>query len=46
MSRVCSRHGEKRNSYRILVGKIERNSQLGRPIRRLEDNIQMDVREI
>jgi hypothetical protein len=30
MGTVCSSHGEKRNVYRILVGKSERKRQLGR----------------
>jgi hypothetical protein len=38
--------GEKRNAYRILVGKPEGKRQLGRPRRRWEDNIRMDLREI
>jgi hypothetical protein len=38
--------GEKRNAYRILVGKPEEKRPLGRPRRRWEDNIIMDVREI
>jgi hypothetical protein len=38
--------GEKRNAYRILVGKREGKGPLGRPIRRWEDNINMDLREI
>jgi hypothetical protein len=37
---------EKRNAYRILVGKPEGNRPLGRPRRRWEDNINMDLREI
>jgi hypothetical protein len=37
---------EKKNAYRILVGKPERNRSLGRPRRRWEDNIRMDLREI
>jgi hypothetical protein len=36
----------KRNAYWILVGKPEGKSPLGRPIRRLVDNIKIDVREI
>jgi hypothetical protein len=36
---------EKRNSYRILVGKPEGKRPLGKPIRRWEDNIRMDLRE-
>jgi hypothetical protein len=38
--------GEKRNAYRILVGKPEGKRPLGRPRRRLVDNIKMDLREI
>jgi hypothetical protein len=38
--------GEKRNSYRILVGKPEGKRPLGRPTRRWVDNIKMDLREI
>jgi hypothetical protein len=46
MGRTCSTHGEKRNVYRILVGKPEGKRPLGRPRRRWEDNIRMDLREI
>jgi hypothetical protein len=38
--------GEKRTAYRILVGKPEEKRPLGRPRRRWEDNIRMDLREI
>jgi hypothetical protein len=38
--------GEKSNVYRILVGKPEGKRPLGRPRRRWEDNIRMDLREI
>jgi hypothetical protein len=38
--------GEKRNAYRILVGKKEGNKPLGRPRRRWVDKIKMDLREI
>jgi hypothetical protein len=38
--------GEKRNAYRILVGKPEGNRPLGRPRRRWVDNIKVDLREI
>jgi hypothetical protein len=37
---------EKRNAYRILVEKPEGNRPLGRPRRRWEDNVKMDLREI
>jgi hypothetical protein len=46
MGRTCSMHEEKRNAYRILVGKQEGMRPLGRPRRRCEDNIRMDLREI
>jgi hypothetical protein len=44
MGRACSTHGEKRNAYRILVGKPERHRPLGR--RRWVYNIKMDLGEI
>jgi hypothetical protein len=37
---------EKRNLYRILVGKPEGKRPLGRPRRRWVDNIKTDIREI
>jgi hypothetical protein len=40
------RTGEKRNAYRILVGKPEEKSLLGRPRRRWAHNIKIDLREI
>jgi hypothetical protein len=46
MGRACSTNGEKRNAYRILVGKPEGKRPLGRPNRTLVDNIKMDLREI
>jgi hypothetical protein len=41
-----ARMGEKRNAYRILVGKPEEKRPLGGPRRRWVDNIKMDLREI
>jgi hypothetical protein len=35
--------GEKRNAYRLLVGKPEGKRPLGRPRRRWVDNIRMDL---
>jgi hypothetical protein len=41
-----ARMGEIRGVYRDLVGRPEGKSPLGRPRRRWEDNIKMDLREI
>jgi hypothetical protein len=41
-----ARMGEGRKVYRVLVGKPEGKRQLGRPRRRWEDGIKMDLREI
>jgi hypothetical protein len=41
-----ARMGEKRNTYRILVGKPQGKRPLGRPRRRWVDNIKMDLRGI
>jgi hypothetical protein len=38
--------GEKRNAYRILVGKPEGKRPLGRPRLRWEENIRMNLREL
>jgi hypothetical protein len=35
---------EKRNAYRLLVGKLEGKRSLGRPRRRCVNNIKMDLR--
>jgi hypothetical protein len=40
-----ARMGEKRNAYRVLVGKPEGKKPLGRPRRRWLDNIRMDLGE-
>jgi hypothetical protein len=38
--------GERRGAYRALVGKPEGRRPVGRPRRRWEDNIEMDLREV
>jgi len=38
--------GEGRSFYRLLVGRFEGKRPLGRPRRRWDDNIKMDLREI
>jgi len=38
--------GERRGVYRVLVGKPERKRPLGRPRRKWEDNIKMDLQEV
>jgi hypothetical protein len=40
------RMGEKRNAYRLMVGKPEGKRPLGRPRCRWVDNIKMDLLEI
>jgi hypothetical protein len=46
MGGACSTNGEKRNAYRIFVGKPAGKRSLGRPRRKWEDSIKMDLREI
>jgi hypothetical protein len=46
----CAGHvaymGERRDVYRVLVGKPEGKRPLGRPRQRWEDNIKMDLQEV
>jgi hypothetical protein len=48
--KICVEHvariGEKRNAYRLLVGKPEGKRPLQRSRRRWVDNIKIEVREI
>jgi hypothetical protein len=37
---------EKRNAYKVLVGKSDRRKPLGRPRHKWEDNNKMDFRDI
>jgi hypothetical protein len=46
MGGPCSTNGEKRNAYRLLVGKPVGKRPLGRPRRRWVDNIKMDLGEV
>jgi hypothetical protein len=46
MGRACSTNGEKRDPYRILVGKPEEKGALRRPRSRWVDNIKVYLREI
>ena len=44
MGRVCSRVEEGRSAFKILTGKPTGKRPLGRPWRRWEDNIRMDLK--
>jgi hypothetical protein len=46
MGRTCGGYGEERGVHRVLVGKLEEKRPFGRPRRRWEDNIKMDVQEV
>ena len=41
-----ARMGKRRGAYRVLVGKSEGKRQLGRPGRKWDDNIKMDLQEV
>jgi hypothetical protein len=41
-----ARIGEERGVYRVLVGKSKGKRSLGRPRRRWEDNIRMNLQEV
>jgi hypothetical protein len=43
---ACSKNWEKRNAYRLSVGKLEGRRPLGRPRLRWVDNIRMDLGEV
>ena len=38
--------GQRRGAYRVLLGKHEGKRRLGRPRRRWENDIKMDVQEV
>ena len=47
MGRACSQNGgEGRSAFKILTGKPTGKRPLGRPRRKWEDNIRMDLEEI
>jgi hypothetical protein len=46
MGGTCSRYGEGRGVYRVLVETPEGKRPLGRPRRRWEDNIEADLQEV
>ena len=46
MGGACGAYGEGRGVHRVLVGKPEGTRPLGRPRRRWEDNIKMDLQEV
>jgi hypothetical protein len=46
MGGACSADGEGKDVYRVLVGKPEGKRPLGRPRRRWEDSIKMDLTEV
>ena len=46
MSMACSRNEKNRNAFKILIGKPTGKKSLGRPRRRCEDNIRIDLQGI
>jgi hypothetical protein len=46
MGGACSAYGYRRGVYRVLVVKSEGKIPFGRPRRRWEDNIKMDLQEM
>jgi hypothetical protein len=43
---TCGTHGDRRGVYRILIGSPEGKRPLGRPRRRWEDKIKMNLRKM
>ena len=41
-----ARMGERKDVYKVLVGRLDGKTLLGRPKRRWEDNIKMDFKEV
>jgi len=46
MGGACRKCGERRGTYRILVGKSEGKRPLGIPRHRWKDNIKVDLKEL
>jgi hypothetical protein len=46
MSKACSTDVEERDVCKVLVGKPEGKRPLGKPRRRLKDNIRIDLQEV
>jgi hypothetical protein len=46
MSRACSKNEKKRNSYGIVVERLDGKGPLGRPTRCQVDNIKIDLSDI
>ena len=46
MDGACSTYGARRGVYRVLVGKPEGKRPLGRPRRRWENNIKLDLQKV
>ena len=46
MGGACGAYGEERVVHRVLVGKTEGKRPLGKPRRRWEDNIKIDLQEV
>jgi hypothetical protein len=43
---ACSMYGERESVYGVVVGKRAGKRQLGRPRRRWEDNIKIDLQKV
>ena len=46
MGGACGEYGEGRGVHTVLVGKPEGKRPMGKPRRRWEDNIKMDLKEV
>jgi hypothetical protein len=46
MGEACSADGKDRGVYRVLVSKLKGKKPLGRPRRRWEDNISIDLQKV